>query len=60
MDDPILITLISALGIKEVKDIQCPEFEHAGFAADKFGRPRQYQEVLGGIAYNVIESGLKS
>ena len=38
-----------------VRDIQYPEFEHPGFSVDKFDEPKQYQEVLGGISYNVIE-----
>jgi hypothetical protein len=38
-----------------IRDIQYPEFEHEGFSVGKFDKPKQYQEVLGGILYDVIE-----
>ncbi len=38
-----------------VRDIQYPEFSHEGFSAETFGKPRQYKEKRGGIAYDVVE-----
>ena len=37
------------------RDIQLPEFEHAGFSADEFSKPKQYQQVVGGVMYEVVE-----
>ncbi|MDP2768040.1 MAG: BatD family protein, partial [Candidatus Methanoperedens sp.] len=50
---PITIKLlVNKLG---VRDIQFPRFNHDGFSVGEFGTPRQYQEVIGGINYEVIE-----
>ena len=38
-----------------IRDIQYPSFAHKGFLADEFEEPRQYQEVLRGERYHVIE-----
>lgn len=59
---PVMIKLfVNKLG---VRDIQFPQFNYDGFSVGKFETPRQYQEVVGGINYDVIEfqtsiSGLK-
>ncbi len=42
-----------------VRDIQYPEFPHPGFSVEEFAQPRQYQEVVGGILYDVIEFDTK-
>ena len=50
---PVTIKLfVNKLG---VRDIQFPQFNHDGFSVGEFGMPRQYQEVVGGINYEVIE-----
>ncbi|MCX5698423.1 MAG: BatD family protein [Candidatus Omnitrophica bacterium] len=50
---PVTIKLlVNRLG---VRDIQFPQFNHDGFSVGEFGMPRQYQEVAGGINYEVIE-----
>ena len=43
---------VNSLG---VRDIQFPQFNHDGFSVGKFELPRQYQELVGGINYDVIE-----
>ncbi|MDD5477475.1 MAG: BatD family protein [Candidatus Omnitrophica bacterium] len=50
---PVTIKLfVNRLG---VRDIQYPQFSHDGFSIGEFGQPRQYQETLGGINYDIIE-----
>jgi len=50
---PVTIKLcVNKLG---VRDIQFPQFNHDGFSVGEFGTPRQYQEVVEGINYEVIE-----
>ena len=50
---PLTIQLfVSSLG---VRDIQYPQFGHDGVSIGTFGQPRQYQEEVNGIAYDVIE-----
>lgn len=38
-----------------VRDIQYPDISHEGFALGEFSQPKQYQEVLNGVVYDVIE-----
>lgn len=38
-----------------VRDIQYPVFNHEGFSLGAFLQPKQYEEVLGGVNYQVIE-----
>jgi hypothetical protein len=50
---PVTIKLfVNKLG---VKDIQYPQFIHEGFATGEFQEPKQYQQVIGGVNYDVIE-----
>ena len=50
---PVTIKLfVNKLG---VKDIQFPQFNHDGFSLGEFGTPRQYEEIIGGINFEVIE-----
>lgn len=50
---PVTIKLfVNRLG---VRDIQYPQFSHDGFSVGEFGQPRQYQEVVGGVNYDIIE-----
>jgi len=50
---PVTIKLfVNKLG---VRDIQYPQFSHDGFSVGEFGQPRQYQEVVGGLNYGIIE-----
>ncbi len=50
---PLIIKLyVNGLSIR---DIQYPQFPHQGFSVDEFAKPRQYQETLNGIGYDVIE-----
>jgi len=38
-----------------IRNIQFPEVEHEGLTIESFGNPKQYQEQIGGMAYNVVE-----
>ncbi|MCX5713645.1 MAG: BatD family protein [Candidatus Omnitrophica bacterium] len=38
-----------------LRDIQYPEFNHEGFSVANYGQPKQYQEMLNGAPYDVIE-----
>jgi len=38
-----------------IRDIQYPELRHEGFSVDKFAEPKQYQEILNGVPFDVIE-----
>ncbi|MCX5696426.1 MAG: BatD family protein [Candidatus Omnitrophica bacterium] len=38
-----------------LRDIQYPEFNHEGFSIGNYEQPKQYQEVLNGVSYDVIE-----
>ncbi len=55
VNEPIPVTIKLYIDRLSVRDIEYPEFAHGGFLADEFGEPRQFREVLGGVAYHVIE-----
>jgi hypothetical protein len=38
-----------------IRDIQFPEIQHEGISVGQFSQPKQYQDVVGGIMYDVIE-----
>ncbi|MFH1281729.1 MAG: BatD family protein [Candidatus Omnitrophota bacterium] len=52
LDSVVIKLYVNKLG---VRDIQFPQFNYDGFSVGKFETPRQYQEVVGGINYEVIE-----
>ena len=50
---PLTVQLfVNSLG---VRDIQFPQFDHEGVSIGTFEQPKQYQEEVNGIAYDVIE-----
>lgn len=50
---PLAVKLyVNKLG---VRDIQYPEFGHEGFSVSAFDKPKQYQETLNGVVFDVIE-----
>jgi len=38
-----------------LQDVQYPQFAHEGFSVDAFSRPKQYEQVVGGVRYQVVE-----
>ncbi len=38
-----------------VADIHFPELKQVGIDVDTFGQPRQYEQTIGGVRYNVVE-----
>ncbi|MDP8264753.1 MAG: BatD family protein [Candidatus Aceula lacicola] len=38
-----------------VQDIQFPQIDQVGFVFEEFQKPKQYQDVLDGIHYNIVE-----
>ena len=55
VNEIIPLTIKLYVNSLSVRDIQFPEFSHEGFSVDKFVEPKQYQEILNGIPYDVIE-----
>lgn len=50
---PVTIKLrINELGLR---NIQFPQFNHEGFSVGEFERPRQYQDVIDGLNYEIVE-----
>ncbi len=39
----------------EVSEIRFPEFDQTGLEVEKFGQPSQYQQVINGIRYHIVE-----
>ncbi len=42
-----------------VRDIQYPEISHEGFSLEDFDKPKQYQQVINGVRYEVLEFNTK-
>ena len=55
MNEVVPLTIKLYVTSFSVRDIQYPEFEHKGFLAEEFEKPKQYQEHRGGSIYEVIE-----
>jgi len=55
MHERIPLTLKLYVQNLSVSDVSFPEFEKMGFSTDEFAKPRQYEEVKGGLRYEVVE-----
>lgn len=55
LNEPVPLTIKLFVNDLQVKNIQYPSFEHDGFNVDAFSEPKRYNQVLGGVAYHVIE-----
>ena len=38
-----------------VSDVQYPKFDNVGFSVGEYAKPKQYQQVVDGVHYNVVE-----
>ena len=51
--NPLTIKLyINGLAIR---DVQYPQFQHDGFTVGEFSKPKQYEQTIGGVRYQVLE-----
>ncbi len=55
VDERIGLTIKLFINGLAVKEIQYPQFEHNGFIVEEYGQPKQYQQVIGGARYSVVE-----
>ena len=55
INEVVPLTIKLYVNSLSVRDIQYPAFEHEGFSADEFEKPKQYQEYRGRVLYEVIE-----
>jgi hypothetical protein len=54
VNELIPVTIKLFINNLSIRDIQYPEFDHAGFSSEKTTY-RKYRQVMGGITYDVIE-----
>ncbi len=59
MNEVVPLTIKLYVSSLSVRDIQYPVFEHEGFLAEEFEKPKQYQEQRGGRIYEIIEFNTK-
>ncbi len=59
MNEVVPLTIKLYVSSLSIRDIQYPAFEHEGFSADEFEKPKQYQKNRGGVIYEVIEFNTK-
>lgn len=55
LNEVVQVTIKLYVNRLGVRDIQYPQFSHDGFSVGEFDKPRQYQEVIGGMNYDCIE-----
>ena len=55
LNETIPLTIKLYVNKLAVRDIQFPDFNHDGFSVGQFEQPKQYQDVLNGVNYEVIE-----
>lgn len=55
LNEKIPVTVKLYVNSLSVQDIQFPQLGHDGFSVGAYEKPRQYQEQVGGITYEVVE-----
>lgn len=55
LNENIPVTIKLYVSQLRVSDIEYPKFSHDGFSAGDFEKPRQYQQLLNGVYYEVVE-----
>lgn len=55
VNEAVPVTVKLYVNRLSVRDIQFPQIEHEGFSLGQFGQPKQYRDVVAGVAYDVIE-----
>ncbi len=55
LNEKVPVTIKLFINQLLVQDVHYPEFTHEGFLADEFFDHEQYQQVVGGIPYQVVE-----
>ncbi len=55
LNEKIPLTVKFFVSGLSVRDLELPEFEHEGFSIDPYGQPSQYQQIVGGARYSVVE-----
>lgn len=55
VNETVPVTVKLYVNRLSVRDIQFPDIEHEGFSLGQFSQPKQYQDVVAGVAYDVIE-----
>lgn len=55
LNEKVPIKIMLFVANVSVRDIQFPNLEKVGFLMDDFGQPQQYQQVIGGVPYEILE-----
>lgn len=55
INEPLVVKVFMYSAGLSIRDIQYPRIESIGFIDEAFGQPKQYQQVLEGRRYDIIE-----
>jgi hypothetical protein len=55
VNEVVPITVKLYVNRLSIRDIQFPDIQHEGFSVGQFSQPKQYQDVVAGVMYDVIE-----
>lgn len=55
LNEPVEVKVFMFYSDIKVRDIQYPKIEHIGFIDEAFGQPKQYERVIDGRRFRIIE-----
>jgi hypothetical protein len=55
VNETVPLTIRLYVNRLSIRDIQLPDIQHEGISIGQFSQPRQYQDVIAGVMYDVIE-----
>ena len=55
INEPLPVKILLFVSSINVSDIHFPELDKDGFNLDEFQKPRQYQQTINGIGYDIVE-----
>ncbi|MCA9392563.1 MAG: protein BatD [Candidatus Omnitrophica bacterium] len=55
LNEPVVAKVFMFYSDIKVRDIQYPKIEHIGFIDEAFGQPKQYERVIDGRRFRIIE-----
>ena len=55
INEALPVKVMMLVNTLSVRDIRYPEINNIGFIAGNYGQPKQYQQVINGVRYDIVE-----
>lgn len=59
LNEPLPVKVLLFVSGLSARDIQYPDFNNIGFTIGEYERPKQYQQVVNGLRYDIVEFNSK-